>query len=155
VLAVGDASFQQRCLDRMREVLNSGTTLVLVSHDLAAMEATCRRGMWLDRGLLRSQGQITDVLGEYRQFIEEAAPDLIDSGGPVRLLKVEVGRDRAETHVSLEDLEITLVCEAHARVAGRLHVGVTQGPPSPIFVCTRDVDLMEGITDVTLHVEHL
>src|SRR5205807_9198666 len=43
VLAVGDASFQQRCLDRMRQVLNQGTTLVLVSHDLAAIEATCRR----------------------------------------------------------------------------------------------------------------
>lgn len=45
VLAVGDASFQQKCLDRMRTVLNQGTTLVFVSHDLAAVEATCSRGM--------------------------------------------------------------------------------------------------------------
>ena len=44
VLAVGDAAFQQRCLDRMRYVLTQGTTLVLVSHDLAAVEATCARG---------------------------------------------------------------------------------------------------------------
>ncbi len=41
VLAVGDAAFQQRCLERMRQVLSQGTTLVFVSHDLAAVEATC------------------------------------------------------------------------------------------------------------------
>ncbi len=44
VLAVGDAWFQQRCLDRMRDVLQEGTTLILVSHDLASVEAMCRRG---------------------------------------------------------------------------------------------------------------
>ena len=37
VLAVGDASFQQQCLDRMREATSTGTTLVFVSHDLAAV----------------------------------------------------------------------------------------------------------------------
>ena len=41
VLAVGDATFQQRCLDRIRAVLSEGTTLLFVSHDLAAVEATC------------------------------------------------------------------------------------------------------------------
>jgi len=44
VLAVGDTAFQQRCLDRLRERLAAGVTLVLVSHDLPAIEATCRRG---------------------------------------------------------------------------------------------------------------
>ena len=40
VLAVGDSSFQQKCLDRMRHVIQSGTTLLLVSHDLATVGAT-------------------------------------------------------------------------------------------------------------------
>ncbi|HEV7163456.1 MAG TPA: ABC transporter ATP-binding protein, partial [Solirubrobacteraceae bacterium] len=45
VLAVGDASFQQRCLDQIRAVLNEGTTLLFVSHDLAAVEASCTNGI--------------------------------------------------------------------------------------------------------------
>ncbi|HEU5307157.1 MAG TPA: ABC transporter ATP-binding protein, partial [Acidimicrobiia bacterium] len=50
VLSVGDASFQQRCLDKLREVLANGATLVFVSHDLAAVEASCRRGVLLHDG---------------------------------------------------------------------------------------------------------
>ena len=56
VLAVGDATFQQRCLERMRYVLNQGTTLVFVSHDLPAIEATCTNAMWLDEGLGPGRG---------------------------------------------------------------------------------------------------
>src|SRR5436190_2240032 len=47
VLAVGDTSFQQRCLDKMRSVRQDGTTLVFVSHDLNAVEAMCDRALWL------------------------------------------------------------------------------------------------------------
>jgi len=54
VLAVGDAWFQQRCLDKLRDILSGGCTLVFVSHDLAAVEASCRRailpgGAWVPR----------------------------------------------------------------------------------------------------------
>ncbi len=48
VLAVGDSSFQQKCLNRMREVTQSGSTLLLVSHDLASVAATAERGIWLE-----------------------------------------------------------------------------------------------------------
>ena len=66
VLAVGDASFQQKCLDRMRQVLYQGTTLVYVSHDLATVEATCARGLWLNKGMVEADGPIGDVLTKYR-----------------------------------------------------------------------------------------
>ena len=56
VLAVGDSAFQQRCLARLRDLLIAGTTLVFVSHDLAAVEATCRRAIWLDAGVVRAEG---------------------------------------------------------------------------------------------------
>ena len=55
-LAVGDAFFQQRCLERMRDLLNMGTTLVLVSHDLAAVESVCSRGIWLLHGDVAGDG---------------------------------------------------------------------------------------------------
>src|ERR1700734_66818 len=47
VLAVGDANFQQKCIQRIEEVVRQGTTLVYVSHDLNSVEATCKQAMWL------------------------------------------------------------------------------------------------------------
>ena len=54
VLAVGDASFQQRCLDRMRDMLTAGTTLVFVSHDLASVESITERALWLHGGKVQA-----------------------------------------------------------------------------------------------------
>src|SRR5437660_1450804 len=73
VLAVGDATFQQRCLDRIRTVLAEGATLVFVSHDLAAVEATCANGVWIHNGVIQSMGPIREVLGNYRGAVEGAA----------------------------------------------------------------------------------
>src|SRR5438128_627701 len=79
-LVVGDASFQQRCLERMRQVLNAGTTLVFVSHDLAAVEATCANAMWLADGQVRAEGPVRDVLGEYRRSVEGIAVEQARDG---------------------------------------------------------------------------
>ena len=70
VLAVGDSAFQQRCLARLRDLLIAGTTLVFVSHDLAAVEATCRRAIWLDGGVVRAEGSAPAVVGAYRESVE-------------------------------------------------------------------------------------
>ncbi len=56
VLAVGDSSFQQKCLNRMREVTQRGSTLLLVSHDLASVAATAERGIWLEDAHVRRRG---------------------------------------------------------------------------------------------------
>jgi ABC-type uncharacterized transport system ATPase subunit len=61
VLAVGDALFQKRCLDRMREVLLQGTTLVLVSHVLASVEAMCRQDSCLRTGCSPMTGRFVTV----------------------------------------------------------------------------------------------
>ncbi len=73
VLAVGDASFQQRCLDRIRNVLSQGTTLVFVSHDLAAVETMCQEAVWLQGGVAAARGTTHEVLAHYRQWIDEIA----------------------------------------------------------------------------------
>lgn len=50
VLAVGDQSFQARCLERMLEFRDAGKTLILVTHDLQAVESFCDRAIWIDAG---------------------------------------------------------------------------------------------------------
>ncbi len=56
VLAVGDANFQQKCLQRIGEIVRDGTTLLYVSHDLASVEASCDRAVWLSDAVVRAAG---------------------------------------------------------------------------------------------------
>jgi ABC-type polysaccharide/polyol phosphate transport system ATPase subunit len=155
VLAVGDAWFQQRCLDRMREVLLQGTTLVLVSHDLASVEAMCRRGLWIQNGLLADDGPIRDVLGGYRKSIEEFSFDNLSHGGVVGVVKVEVmGADGAML-TSHNPLEIDLWLRAGQRERGRLYIGVSEGPGTPTFLVSTEMILEEGDTTVHCRIDSL
>lgn len=59
VLAVGDASFQKRCIGKMTEVADQGRTILFVSHNMNAIERLCQRVLWLERG--RLNGSFDDV----------------------------------------------------------------------------------------------
>lgn len=72
-LSVGDAQFQTRCEQAMLNFLASGTTMLLVSHDLVTIERVCHRVVWLDQGRIRDQGPVRDILNSYRQFQQGAA----------------------------------------------------------------------------------
>jgi lipopolysaccharide transport system ATP-binding protein len=65
VLAVGDAQFQKKCLGKMEEVGTEGRTVLFVSHNMAAVSALCKRGILLERGSIRSDSTIRDVVGNY------------------------------------------------------------------------------------------
>jgi lipopolysaccharide transport system ATP-binding protein len=65
VLAVGDLSFQRKCLERIRELQRRGTTIVLVTHVPEQVLTYCHQAAWLDRGQLRFVGPAADVVGMY------------------------------------------------------------------------------------------
>jgi lipopolysaccharide transport system ATP-binding protein len=65
VLAVGDASFQRKCLGRMAEVARGGRTVVLVSHNMAAIRSLTETTLWLDAGRLAASGVTEDVVARY------------------------------------------------------------------------------------------
>lgn len=65
VLAVGDAEFQKRCLDRMSAVASAGRTVLFVSHNLAAVAALTRRGIVLKGGRLIYDGPIDNAIAQY------------------------------------------------------------------------------------------
>ena len=68
-LAVGDAVFQHRCLRRMQELQERGTTVLFVSHDLAAVRALCARALLLNAGRIIEDGKPADVLNRYQKII--------------------------------------------------------------------------------------
>ncbi|MDT5207618.1 MAG: lipopolysaccharide transport system ATP-binding protein [Mycobacterium sp.] len=155
VLAVGDAAFQQRCLDRMREVLQSGTTLVLVSHDLASLEAMCQRGLWLDNGVLRHDGPMRETLAAYRGAIEEYADLGYYPDGPVRLAKCTVSGPDGAMAKTDAPLDIAINVQSTENCPGRFFIGVSEGASTPIFVVSNFLTVEEGETNIAVRLERL
>jgi lipopolysaccharide transport system ATP-binding protein len=65
VLAVGDAGFQKKCLRKMRECASSGSTVLLVSHQMNSVRELCDKAVWLAAGKVRMDSTIQDVINEY------------------------------------------------------------------------------------------
>jgi lipopolysaccharide transport system ATP-binding protein len=97
VLAVGDMSFQKKCLGKMGEVARSGRTVLFVSHNMAAVQTFCTRGILLKDGVVERMGGVGAVVGEYLQAAitgssERSWPSVETAPGNeiIRLLQVRV-----------------------------------------------------------------
>jgi ABC-2 type transport system ATP-binding protein/lipopolysaccharide transport system ATP-binding protein len=66
ILSVGDFHFQQKCEHRIREMMEGGTTVILVSHAIDQIERLCRHALWLERGRVRMEGDAQSVCAAYR-----------------------------------------------------------------------------------------
>ncbi len=69
VLAVGDAAFTQKCLEKIMEFRHAGKTLLFVSHAGALLNTLCDRAIWLDHGQLMADGRITEVSALYEGHV--------------------------------------------------------------------------------------
>ena len=78
VLAVGDAAFVAQCKERLKQLRRNGTTLLLVSHDLDAVERWCDEVVWLHQGRVMDRGEPRRVVDHYRQFIERGEELLLE-----------------------------------------------------------------------------
>jgi lipopolysaccharide transport system ATP-binding protein len=71
VLAVGDVQFQKRCLGKMSDVARSGRTVLFVSHNMAAVEGLCQRGIVLEDGCVAFDGPVTGALEHYLLSVQD------------------------------------------------------------------------------------
>jgi ABC-type polysaccharide/polyol phosphate transport system ATPase subunit len=71
VLAVGDLAFQLKCFDRMRQLKDQGTTIVIVSHSMHAIRLLCPRAILLRRGALEMDGDVEDVIARHHALLSE------------------------------------------------------------------------------------
>jgi len=72
VLAVGDAQFQKKCLGKMEDVTRSGRTILFVSHNMAAVESLCSKGLLLDSGTVAFSGTTRQSIDEYQKVLESS-----------------------------------------------------------------------------------
>ena len=97
VLAVGDAGFQKKCIAAMEGLRKGGRTVLFVSHNLAAVENLCTRGIWIDAGKIRMDGGVKDAIKGYMgSFVDERVSGSDLSGTENRLGTGEIRYTRLE-----------------------------------------------------------
>ena len=101
VLAVGDAAFQAKCLNKLAELREQATTIILVSHNMTNIVQHCNRVLWMDRGTVRAAGEPEAIVEEYLQSVQPqtasgTAGSVIDEDAPVRIVSVAVRNHRGE-----------------------------------------------------------
>lgn len=91
ILAVGDANFQAKCFNKLREIKANGTTIVIVSHALGQIEQICERSIWIEEGKIFSQGKSKEVIEDYNCFMNEKRYESISK---------EIEKDNIDKHVN-------------------------------------------------------
>lgn len=120
ILAVGDAAFQRQCIQRFRE-LQTTSTIVLVSHDLAKVKEVCSRVLWIKNGRLQGEGNPEAVVKAYLESIKQDRADVRPSSAP--------GQPQAE-ELRYGSGEIEIIGVSTCNKEGR---------PQSVFTCEEDL----------------
>ena len=152
VLAVGDAAFQRKCLGKMSDVAASGRTVILVSHNMAAIQQLCSRALWLDEGGLRQAGSTAEVIAAYGESFAGATGGAfsargVTGDGTVQLLSYEVLNAEggaAPLPVTREDLIIRVRVEVREPITA---------PACGISLWTASGVLLTSVNSVQMGVE--
>jgi ABC-type polysaccharide/polyol phosphate transport system ATPase subunit len=154
-LAVGDANFQQKCLARIREIVRMGTTLLYVSHDLASVEASCERAIWLADAVVQAQGPTKGVVEMYRTSVEQSASMIVPTDGKIRALKAEIRSADDGPIRSEADVDVRLTVNAPESLEARIFIGGSQGTAFPMFVVSQVTFIPEGDFEIKCRLTHL
>ncbi len=135
VLAVGDSSFQKKCLGKMGQVAKGGRTVLFVSHNMPAVQALCNKAIYLKTGSVRAVGDVEPLLNQY--LVENGGTqgrtfnEPVNFGESLKLITfdftpnpVESGEDirfnltlRASKTVKLTDFSLLIFSSQNTRVA--------------------------------------
>jgi lipopolysaccharide transport system ATP-binding protein len=99
VLAVGDAEFQRKCLDKMKDVSAHGRTVLFVSHQLQSITSLCNKVVFMEQGKVRSYGPAEATVAEYLRYSTQKSTDTKlnakrrPGSGEVRITSVSISKD--------------------------------------------------------------
>jgi ABC-type polysaccharide/polyol phosphate transport system ATPase subunit len=143
VLAVGDARFQSKCFDVFNSYKREGRTIVLVTHDLSAVDLYCDRAILIERGKMAAEGTSTEVTGRYRHMIGDLQDaERIATGGAVVDLE-----DRRPGENRWGSGEVRIRAVRLLRSNGEQHVNFTSDEPMTIRI---EVEAFRDVDDLVL-----
>jgi len=146
VLAVGDAAFQKKCISAMQDLRGGGRTVLFVSHNMAAVENLCSRGIWITNGSIRLDGPTHEVIEAYMgsfasadsAFRELTAAEGRRGTGEIRFTRVEfLSTDR----------NLQTVTRCGKSLVIRLHYRANEPIERPAFALKIYTELGTLVTD--------
>jgi lipopolysaccharide transport system ATP-binding protein len=146
VLAVGDAAFQKKCISAMQDLRGGGRTVLFVSHNMAAVENLCSRGIWITNGSIRLDGPTHEVIEAYMgsfasadsAFRELTAAEGRRGSGEIRFTRVEfLSTDR----------NLQTVTRCGKSLVIRLHYRANEPIERPAFALKIYTELGTLVTD--------
>lgn len=149
-LAVGDAGFQAKCVERMARLITEGRTLLFVSHNLSAVEAVCRRGLFMLDGRVQMLGTAREALAAYLDWVDTVQAKRLGESLSIRTsdgLDIKAisfhdaqGLERAVFRTG-EEVEIRLHLSARRPIDGPIFsLGISDGRPGNLILCSMLVD---------------
>jgi len=148
VLAVGDESFQKKCIRWIEGYLESGGTLLMVSHNMYQVQKLCQHALWLQDGRARSQGDVFDVTQAYLAWHERRDAEqksrqqnqISANLYGVTELRISGGAGK-EKHLEMgEDLDILLRMRSPDGRAPVALIGVVRADGTPVYGVASDHD---------------
>jgi len=158
VLAVGDSSFQKKCLGKMRDVSHSGRTVFFVSHNMAAVEGLCNRCLFIEEGRLAGDGTPHELIAKYlaaEAVPENAKRDLVQHKGRPGSMKTLMRSVSLRSQLGLEastirmgeGLTIQIDFNGTRRFRPNINLTVKNYFGVPVFTISTRVQKQFQITD--------
>ncbi len=124
VLAVGDAAFQEKCLERIAQIKQQGAALLLVSHDTSLVNRLCDEAVWLKAGEMAAKGTAEEVTRLYQADIQMETIKRTPGSKPARSTE-DSGLRLLENRIGSLEMEITRVwlLDSHSQEIGALESG--------------------------------
>lgn len=151
VLAVGDESFQKKCVRWIEDYLAGGGTLILVSHSMYHVQKLCRHACWLRGGEIAMQGDVFDVTQSYLAWHErksaagqEARTDA-QAGLEFTVLGVAVNGEASERPTVLavgETLRIEVRVRSRDDRVPCVMIGIVRADGTPVYGVSTEIDAM-------------
>ena len=163
-LAVGDAGFQAKCVERMTSLVAQGKTLLFVSHDMSVVETICPRGLFLLDGRIEAIGKTRDVLQRYLHWVDtrqmerlgRAARSRAYQGLTIERVSFHDAAGSARTAFRTgDDIEVRLRVSVETPLRRPFFsIWVTDGRPGHLIHCSMLVDgntpeQLAGVTTVS------
>jgi lipopolysaccharide transport system ATP-binding protein len=125
-LAVGDMNFQSKCIEKMEELSNKGTTKIYVSHDLPSVSRICQKALYLNKGRMKGYGDVIPIIDQYRRDVVNDMRENAIKGSAIRygtreleILKVEL-QDKTNENKNVfrngEPFKVKILFNAHKEV---------------------------------------
>lgn len=149
-LAVGDAYFVHRCMNRFKQMQGEGKTILLVTHDATAVRQLCDRAIWVDRGTVKAMGPATEVVDRYLADLFSGVQEKYEAPSPSTVAIREAKRETDDPGNEPFGKHEKRIPNVDQRFGNRLceiiGVGVYDKSGNPVNFTMNDTDIVFRVT---------